>query len=101
MLGAQTRVRTWTPTEGHFIGFAITHNESISIANYLTYKNTQTNEIEYRPTVHYAYHPCDDAVLSLHELEGNNWNEHLQKHKLAIFHFSILLCSIGFFHSNF
>jgi homospermidine synthase len=23
--------------------------------------------------VHYAYHPCDDAVLSLHELAGKNW----------------------------
>ena len=22
---------------------------------------------------HYAYHPCDDAVLSLHELAGKNW----------------------------
>ncbi|MCK7501890.1 MAG: hypothetical protein MZW92_76875 [Comamonadaceae bacterium] len=28
---------------------------------------------DYRPTVHYAYHPCDDAVLSLHELAGRNW----------------------------
>ena len=28
----------------------------------------------YRPTVHYAYHPCDDAVLSLHELAGKNWH---------------------------
>ena len=27
----------------------------------------------YRPTVHYAYHPCDDAVLSLHELAGFDW----------------------------
>ena len=27
----------------------------------------------YRPTVHYAYHPCDDAVLSLHELAGKGW----------------------------
>src|SRR5258707_7655647 len=24
----------------------------------------------YRPTCHYAYHPCNDAVLSLHELFG-------------------------------
>jgi len=29
--------------------------------------------VVYRPTVHYAYHPCDDAVLSLHELAGRNW----------------------------
>jgi homospermidine synthase len=25
--------------------------------------------------VHYAYHPCDDAVLSLHELAGLNWRK--------------------------
>ncbi len=24
----------------------------------------------YRPTCHYAYHPADDAVLSLHEMFG-------------------------------
>jgi len=23
--------------------------------------------------VHYAYHPCDDAILSIHELAGRNW----------------------------
>ena len=33
----------------------------------------------YRPTVHYAYHPCDDAVLSVHEFAGRNW--HLQDRK--------------------
>ena len=27
-------------------------------------------EVVYRPTCHYAYHPCNDAVLSLHELFG-------------------------------
>ncbi len=32
------------------------------------------DEVRYRPTCHYAYHPCDDAVLSLHELAGKNWN---------------------------
>ena len=34
--GLLTRVRTWTPLEGPFHGFIITHNESISIADYLT-----------------------------------------------------------------
>jgi len=29
--------------------------------------------VRYRPTVHYAYHPCDGAVLSLHEFAGRNW----------------------------
>ena len=44
---------------------------SISIADYLTVHDGDT--VRYRPTCHYAYHPCDDAVLSLHELAGKNW----------------------------
>ena len=69
--GAATRVRTWTPLAGQFHGFLITHGESISISDYLTLK--KGDKVEYRPTVHYAYHPCDAAVLSVHELAGRNW----------------------------
>lgn len=69
--GAATRVRSWVPSSGPFHGFLITHGESISIANYLTLR--QNGRVIYRPTVHYAYHPCDDAVLSIHELSGRNW----------------------------
>jgi homospermidine synthase len=69
--GAGTRVRTWTPLAGHFHGFLITHGESISISDYLTIKKGE--QLVYRPTVHYAYHPCDSAVLSVHELAGRNW----------------------------
>jgi homospermidine synthase len=75
--GAATRVRSWTPLEGPYHGFLITHGESISIADYLTVRDGEA--VRYRPTCHYAYHPCDDAVLSLHELAGKNW--HLQKSK--------------------
>ena len=71
--GASTRVRTWTPNEGPFHGFLITHNESISIADYFTLADDQG--VQYRPTVHYAYHPCDAAVLSLHELAGKSWEQ--------------------------
>lgn len=70
--GAATCVRSWTPFEGAYQGFLITHSESISIADHLTLK--KDGKVLYRPTVHYAYHPCDDAVLSLHELAGRNWN---------------------------
>ena len=69
--GAATRVRTWTPAAGHFHGFLITHGESISISDYLTLKKGE--QVVYRPTVHYAYHPSDSAVLSVHELAGRNW----------------------------
>ena len=70
--GAATRVRSWTPLEGPYHGFMITHSEAISISDYLTLRDG-TGAARYRPTVHYAYHPCDDAVLSLHELAGKNW----------------------------
>jgi homospermidine synthase len=70
--GASTRVRSWTPLAGALHGFLITHGESISIADYLTLGDDPVQP-EYRPTVHYAYHPCDDAVLSLHELAARNW----------------------------
>lgn len=75
--GAATRVRSWTPLEGPYIGFLITHSESISIADYLTVRDG--GEVRYRPTCHYAYHPCDDAVLSLHELAGKNWQLQSEK----------------------
>jgi homospermidine synthase len=69
--GAGTRVRSWTPTAQAQHGFMITHNESISIADYFTLREGGT--VVYRPTCHYAYHPCDDAVLSLHEMAGAQW----------------------------
>ena len=69
--GIGTRVRSWTPLEGPYHGFLVTHAESISIADHLSLR--KDGEVVYRPTVHYAYHPCDDAVLSLHEVAGRNW----------------------------
>lgn len=66
--GANTRVRTWCPTPGAQFGYLVTHNESISIADYFTLENGK--RVSYRPTCHYAYHPANDAVLSLHELFG-------------------------------
>ena len=69
--GAGTRVRSWTPTAQAQHGWMITHNESISITDYFTLR--EGGKVVYRPTCHYAYHPCDDAVLSLHEMAGAQW----------------------------
>jgi homospermidine synthase len=69
--GMSVKVRSWTPDEGPFHGFLITHGEAISIADYFTLR--ENGRVVYRPTCHYAYHPCDDAVLSNHELAGKNW----------------------------
>lgn len=65
-----TKVRSWTPIAQAQHAWVITHHEAISLADYLTIK--EGGKAIYRPTVHYAYHPCDGAVLSLHELAGNN-----------------------------
>lgn len=78
--GAATKVRSWTPLHGPYHGFLITHNESISIADYFSYKE---QAYRYRPTVHYAYLPCADAVLSLHELAGREWQQ--QKKQRLLF----------------
>jgi len=75
--GASTRVRTWTPEAGAFHGFLITHSEAISLADYFTVE--EGGHVVYRPTTHYAYHPSDCAVLSVHEFAGRNW--HLQDRK--------------------
>ncbi|WP_099865439.1 homospermidine synthase [Pararhizobium haloflavum] len=79
--GANTRVRTWCPTPGPQYGFLVTHNESISIADFFTLKDDSGNVV-FRPTCHYAYHPANDAVLSLHEMFGNGGNQQPKLHVL-------------------
>ncbi len=109
--GCATKVRTWTPGEGPFHGFLVTHNEAISIADFLTLTDEATGDVLYRPTVHYAYHPvrtharcgahqrshpaltcctpplrasqCDAAVASLHELAGKNYAPQATKRLLG------------------
>lgn len=72
--GLNTRVRSWTPYCGQQVAFLITHGESISLSDFFTVK--ENDKVIFRPTVHYAYHPCNDAILSLHELIGRGF--HLQ-----------------------
>src|SRR5437879_4134279 len=79
--GLVTRVRTWTPIEGPFHGFIITHNESISIADYFSLRHD--DQVVYRPTVHYAYHPCDQAIMSMHECAGKNLHQQ-KKQRLIV-----------------
>ena len=64
--GVDVRVRSWAPAAGPFVGYLITHMESLSIAEHLTLR--EQGRVVYRPTVHYAYCPCPDAILSLHDL---------------------------------
>src|SRR5205823_14356812 len=79
--GANTRVRSWCPTPGPQYGFLVTHNESISIADYFTLD--ESARPAYRPTCHYAYHPADDTVLSLHEMFGRAGERQKRSHILT------------------
>ncbi len=79
--GADTRVRTWVPGIGPQFGYLVTHNEAISVSDYFTVK--KGNKVTYRPTCHYAYHPSNDAILSLHEMFGNGGKHPISQHILT------------------
>ena len=66
-VGANVKVKSWVPTTGEQTAVLITHHEAISIANMLTHGGTSPT---YRPTVYYAYHPCDAAIDSMAEVKG-------------------------------
>jgi homospermidine synthase len=64
--GMNTWVRSWVPC-GEITGMVIRHGESFTIPDKLTV--WENGKAIYRPTVHYAYCPCDAAINSIHELE--------------------------------
>ncbi|CAN2981024.1 MULTISPECIES: saccharopine dehydrogenase C-terminal domain-containing protein [Pseudomonas] len=68
---ATVSLKTWTPVEGSCLGLLITHHETCSLADCLTLR--EHGDVIYRPTLHYAYRCCDEALLSINELIGNNW----------------------------
>ena len=76
--GADTRVRTWVPGIGPQFGLLVTHNEAISVSDYFTLRDGA--KVTYRPTCHYAYHPSNDAMLSLNEMFGNGGRHPKNQH---------------------
>lgn len=65
-MGVKTWVRSWVPS-GEITGMVIRHGEAFTISDYLTVWKDE--KPVYRPTVHYAYCPCDSTINSIHELE--------------------------------
>jgi homospermidine synthase len=66
-MGINTWVRSWVP--GYTIrGMVVRHGEAFTLSDKLTVWDD--GRAVYRPTVHYAYCPCDAAIASLHELRG-------------------------------
>jgi homospermidine synthase len=69
--GGATLVRSWVPKGGPIFGFVISHSESVTLSDYFT--EWQDGKPVYRPTVHYAYHPSTDAIVSLREVMMHDW----------------------------
>ena len=66
--GVSTLIKSWVPKGGSFNGFLVQHSEAITISDYFSIG--EGPEAQYRPTVHYAYQPCDAALVSVHEFRG-------------------------------
>jgi homospermidine synthase len=69
-MGMNTFVASWVPNY-NIVGMVVRHGEAFSITEKLTV--WEEERAIYRPTVHYAYCPCDCAIASLHELRGNDY----------------------------
>jgi homospermidine synthase len=69
-MGMNTWVRSWVP---HYTirGMVVRHGEAYTLSDRLTVWDD--GRAIYRPTVHYAYCPCDAAVASLNELRGYDY----------------------------
>ena len=70
-MGINTWVVSWVP---HYCirGMIIRHGEAFTISDRLTV--WEDGRPIYRPTVHYAYCPCDCAIVSLEELRGRDYD---------------------------
>ncbi len=69
-MGMNTWVRTWVPNYS-IHGMVVRHGEAFTISDKLTVR--EKGKAVYRPTVHYAYCPCDSAIASLNELRGYDY----------------------------
>src|SRR5258708_7460915 len=69
-MGINTWVRTWVPNYS-IQGMVVRHGEAFTISDKLTV--WKHGKAVYRPTMHYAYCPCDEAIASLNEMRGYNY----------------------------
>ncbi len=69
--GMDTFVRSRVPS-GEITGMVIRHGEAFSLSDFLT-RYDEAGRPVYRPTVHYAYCPCDVALESVDELREKRY----------------------------
>lgn len=70
-MGINTWVRSWVP-DYTIHGMVVRHGEAFTISDKLTV--WEGKKAVYRPTMHYAYCPCDEAIASLNEMRGYNYH---------------------------
>ncbi len=71
-MGMNVWVRSFVPDSWNILGMVVRHGEAFTISDKLTvWKN---GKAVYRPTMHYAYCPCDEAIASLNEMRGYNYH---------------------------
>jgi homospermidine synthase len=70
-MGINTFVVSWVPPDHNIVGMIVRHGEAFTITEKLTV--WEEGKAVYRPTVHYAYCPCDCAIVSLYELRGRDY----------------------------
>ncbi|WP_043274233.1 saccharopine dehydrogenase NADP-binding domain-containing protein [Pseudomonas sp. CHM02] len=75
--GYQVRVKSWSPNYLEFSAYLLTHNEALSISEYLTLGDPRAPT--YRPTVFYAYEPCDQTLDSIMLLDKKSKNYDFEK----------------------
>jgi homospermidine synthase len=77
----KTWIKTWIPGFGEVIGTVPHHEETITMAEYVSIRDKEGNLL-YQPTVYFCYRPMDAALESLQEFAERNYL--LQKSQLVI-----------------
>jgi homospermidine synthase len=75
-LGTQawnTRILSWVPS-GPIDGILISHDECLTLGNFLEVRDPNGN-LEYRPTILFAYMPCDASIASINDFRMNGYQD--------------------------
>lgn len=69
--GIDTYAQSYLPYYGRYIGQIIRHDEAYTIGKNLEVRSN--NELIYKPSVYYVYHPTNDSRMSIEELKERNY----------------------------
>ncbi len=77
IIAGQPAERTWTrsciPGKGNFVGMTTHHDETVTIADYLSVRDPQSNQLLYQPTIYFTYRSSSIALDSSKEFAANQY----------------------------